>query len=331
MLRGRNDIGFGKSRGAALGLPLCFDVTVPENCFLVARREILNRPRRNLLLRDDVTEPPPSAGPRVRHVRLRFVFGETAGAASKLVWMQIERCCETRARGFGQHARHVVKRRDPVPAEMSPAGVLACVENPRHAVFFELVSDVSAVPRELSPNERVGVRANGLAIGRDVETRAVAPHLVMVDISLRLPVAIENLRRVDGLDHVEVVRVPVVIVADIFVVQPRQTHAFELGAFVLVVPVPDHDLAVGVEVREEDQDRVVEDALRFFVVPREEVVSELGRGLGSSDFGRVEAEGLAHDGLAFLDELPHFGFRFVRVLDLLVHFAQPVEIRHVLR
>ena len=117
--------------------------------------------------------------------------------------------------------------------------------------------------------------------------------------------------------------------ADVLVVEPRKADAFVLGVFVLVVPVGDHDLAIGVEAGEHQQDRVVEDPPRLRVVAGEKIVGELGGRLRAGDFGRVKTERLAHHRYAFNHQLFHFGLGRAGILDPDVHFPEAVEIRHV--
>ncbi len=70
--------------------------------------------------------------------------------------------------------------------------------------------------------------------------------MVEVDVCDGEPILEEDFGEHLRLRHVHEWQVPVVVVADIFVVQPRHGAALVLGPEVLVVPVNDHDVAVGV-------------------------------------------------------------------------------------
>ena len=113
-----------------------------------------------------------------------------------------------------------MKRRDPVPAEVAPARILSGVDDARLTGFFEFVGDMRAVPGELTPHQWISVGADGIAIWRHVHSCTAAAHLMVVDISLRRPLAVQHLGNVSGFDQIQEVPVPVVIVARVGVIQP---------------------------------------------------------------------------------------------------------------
>ena len=57
-----------------------------------------------------------------------------------------------RARGrLGQHAGDVVERRDPVEAEVAPAGIDGVIDDAGKVRLFLFVRHVRAVPAQLAP------------------------------------------------------------------------------------------------------------------------------------------------------------------------------------
>ena len=111
-------------------------------------------------------------------------------------------------------------------------------------------------------------------------------------IGLGLPVFVQNFRRILCFNHVQEVGVAIVIVTDILVVKPRQADTVKLGPFVLVVPVRDHNLAVGIEIGKHQHDGVVEDSLRFTVIACHKVVKKLRWRLRTCYFSRVQPKRL---------------------------------------
>ena len=80
---------------------------------------------------------------------------------------------------------------------------------------------------------------------------------MLVEVNLRGPVVKHEFKHVAGLDEVAHEEVAIVIVASIVVVQVRHRCFFEVSAEVLVVPVSNHDLAVGIRRRHQHHDHVV--------------------------------------------------------------------------
>ena len=72
----------------------------------------------------------------------------------------------------------------------------AHVDDAGVAVLFLFVSHVRAVPAQFAPDQRIGHGAHRLGIGRQIDARAVAAHVVVIDISFRLPFGEQDLRHV---------------------------------------------------------------------------------------------------------------------------------------
>ena len=159
-----------------------------------------------------------------------------------------------------------------------------------------------AVPAQLAPEERVGEGPHRLGVRRQENARAVAAHVVVIDVGLGPPVREQDLGHVLRVRHVGLKGVAVVVVAGVLLIQPRRIGALVLRAELLVVPVGDHDFAVRIEAGHLDEDDVVEDALGLFVLAGEQIVGQLGRHLGAADFGGVHAHGLADDRLALVHQ-----------------------------
>jgi hypothetical protein len=190
---------------------------------------------------------------------------------------------------------------------------------------------MGAVPAQLPPDQRVGVGAYRLGIGRQVDAGAVAAHVMVVHVGFGLPITEQDGRHVLRFDEVRLEGVAVVIVAGVLVVEPGQVRALVLGAETLVVPVGHHDLAIRVEGGHHDEDDVVENAGGVFVMARDEIVGELRRHLGTADLAGVEAHGLADHGAPLGGQLADFRLgEAARVGDREVHLPQAfqaVEIR----
>src|ERR1019366_8305894 len=102
---------------------LALEIGVPENRLAVARGQIERGPGGDLLALDDVAQMPPSSRPRVGENGLGFIHGKVAGIAAQLVGMDELRRRQARGGTLGEHAGNVVEGRNPVKAEMSPAGI----------------------------------------------------------------------------------------------------------------------------------------------------------------------------------------------------------------
>ena len=215
---------------------------------------------------------------------------------------------------------------------MAPAGILRHVQDARLAGLLFFISNVRAIPAHFPPDQRIGVRPDGLGIGRDKNARPVAAHVVVVQVGLRNPIPEQHFGHVLRFDHVVLEGVPVVVVADVLVVQPGQVRPLVLSAQGFLIPVGDHDLAVGVERGHQQEDHVVQDALRFIVGPRKQVIGQFRRHLRPADLRGVKAHGLADHRLPFSDQSPGFLLSEpAGIADAGVHFAQPLQPAYVVR
>ena len=306
MLVGRDDVGRrGVSGLPALGLPLGLQVGVAQDPLPVPRGDVHRGDRGHLLLLHNVAEAPPAALPRVRVPDLLAVVRKTAvGTPLQLVRLEVGGRGVAPGPGrLGEHARHVVEGRDPVPPEVPPPRVNGPVDDPLDALLLGRVGHVGAEPVHLAPHQRVGVGPNWLRVGRHVEPRAVVAHLVVVDVGLRHPLPKQNLADVPRLDCVLHVGVAVVVVADVVVIEPRHRDALVVGALRPPVPVGDHLRPVGVQAREDDRDGILPDAVVLVVLAADELVDDLGGGLRGRHLVGVEAVGLRHHRLSLVNGL----------------------------
>ncbi len=123
---------------------------------------------------------------------------------------------------------------------------------------------------------------------------------MVVDVGLGVPLPVQDPGDHLGLDLAEVDGVPVVVVARVLVVEEWGSQTLVLGIQVLVVPVRDYDLAVGVEAGEEEEHRVVPHVL--VLGAGRHLVGELGGHLGPAHLRRVDAHGHGDDCPAVADD-----------------------------
>ena len=129
----------------------------------------------------------------------------------------------------------------------------------------------------------------------------------------------------------EEVHVAVVIVAGVVVIEKRQGAGFAGGAESLVVPIGDHDLAVGIERRHQQEDDVVEHLFDGGGVAGGEVVDQFQHHLRGADFGGVDVVGDEDDGLAGAEDFVALGVggRAALEVELTFQVLQLVEIAQV--
>ena len=155
---------------------------------------------------------------------------------------------------------------------------------------------------------------------------------MVVDVRLGNPLPEEDLGPVLRLHRVRHEGVPVVVVTDVVVVEKGEPGAFVLGPDPLVVPLGDHDLAVGVEAGDHDADGVLEDLPHRLVVPGGHLVGDLRDGLAGGHFRGVEPVGLDEDHPSVRHGLPDLGFRVAPgILKDSVPLLDPVQLGQVLR
>jgi len=168
-------------------------------------------------------------------------------------------------------------------------------------------------------HQRVHQFGYGIGVGRDIDARAVRSHLVLVQPELGKPFVIDHLVHVSGLDLRKHVPVAIVVVTNIVVIEVRHWPAFVFGSEIFPVPLGDHDLAVGIERRQEQDDGVVQPLFSLIILGGGQLVGPLHGHLAGADLGGVNVAGEQEDGLAL---------RRQRV-DLL--FAQPARVRQLAR
>lgn len=128
----------------------------------------------------------------------------------------------------------------------------------------------------------------------------------MVVHDLRVPVPEHQVIDVLRLRQVRHERVAIVVVARVFVVEERNVHVPLQRVRVLHVPVGHQLHAVGIGVHGED-DVILEDAHRLFVVAADQLVGRLDQLVGAKDLGGVKAAVEPHDGLALLGQRAGLG------------------------
>jgi hypothetical protein len=132
------------------------------------------------------------------------------------------------------------------------------------------------------------------------ERRGLVLHVD--DLRLPLPPRARDHAR---LDHVQHVRVAVVVVADVLLIQLVQRRHLVRRADILAVPVHDDVLSIGIDRRPQEQHRVVEDRFRLRLVgAREEIVGELDGVLRPGDLRRMQSAADVDEDLALRREAP---------------------------
>jgi hypothetical protein len=160
---------------------------------------------------------------------------------------------------------------------------------------------------DTADDQGVNVVVEGVAERRHKQNCARRACLMVVVNDLREPLVIQHAIHVLGFGLRVGVEVAVVVVADVFLVEPRQAgERALLGILGAHVMVGDQIHAVGVGVHEEDDD-VVEDAQRLGVVGAEELVQRLDERLSAQRFVGVQAAVDPDDGLALGGQLGRLG------------------------
>ena len=172
--------------------PLClvpgFQVSSPEYGFPVPCRHIEEGQGSGFLLFNDVSQAPPSPWPGIGESGLGLVLREHPAACFELLGVHKYRAGQVGIGRLCKHARNIMKRGDPMPAEMSPSGELGCIQYPLKTLFLQFIGDVRPVPADLPPYQGVSKRTYGITVGWDIESGSVASHLMVINIGLGYPV-----------------------------------------------------------------------------------------------------------------------------------------------
>ena len=205
---------------------------------------------------------------------------------------------------LGEDANLVVVIGTVAQAAISPS----VVGRPGSAGVTGLVLEVQA--RDHGGTQRIEARyehrvvehVERVAIRRPRHHRSRRAGLVVVVDDLGDPIDVEDAGQVAGLPHVHHEEVPVVIVTDVFVVEPRDVEIQALQRIrVPHIPRAHEFLPVRVIDRKQDHD-VVEDAERFRVGARREHPERLDQLLRADGLGGVQPAVNPHDRFAGLRE-----------------------------
>ena len=210
---------------------------------------------------------------------------------------------DARGGDFGEHAVHVFPPAG-VARAAGPVGVERISKN--HAglpCFFEAPAHGRAHEIVAAMDERIDELGDGIGVGRNVNARTVFAHLMLVEPELRKPFVVDHAVYVFGFDLREHEPVAVVVVADVVMIEVGHLAALVLGAEIFSVPLGDHDFAIGIERRDEEDDGIVEAAENFRILRSREIVSPLHGHLAGADFRGVNVAGEEEDGFAVVGEL----------------------------
>ena len=192
---------------------------------------------------------------------------------------------------LGQQADRIVEIGDRSLHPVVPGGIRRRAAHPRSRL---LLRDEPAVHRrakllKLGHDDRGVIIVERIAERRDEHHHAGGAGLVLVEDDLREPFAEQHPVDRHRLRHLRHEAVAVVIVADVFLVETRERFELALRRIgVAHVPVGDQLQPVGIVVAEQD-DRVVQQALRLGVLPGEHPIEHMDLALGRYRLGGVEA------------------------------------------
>ena len=278
-------------------------VAIEEQRLPVLRRVFEHGQRCRVHVGDRVSKPPPAGTPRARVEALRPEVTKALGEVGDRVLAR-RRILEERR--LGPERRHILEVRRVVDVAGIPR-----VERRPHvrgadlSALLEALRDSHADHVDLARHQKRRVAADRLRERRQPDARRKRRRLVVHVDDVRLPVA-PGLLDDPRLDHVQHVGVAVVVVADVLLIELRQSGQLIRRPDVRHVPFAHHLLAVGIDRRPQHQNHVVEDRLGRRLVglrPADEVVRELRRVLRAGDFGRMQTAVDVDNRLAFAGEL----------------------------
>ena len=190
----------------------------------------------------------------------------------------------------------------PVIAIVAPAGILCAGGRAVKAQLLHLICHIGAVPVELSLDDGVYILPYGVLIGCDLNSCAIAAHMVMILIGLGHPLVEEYPSHISRFNDILREGVAVVVVAGIDMIKAGIVAALIRRALCLIIPVGDHDLAIGVEAGDHYEHDIIEYVMYLVGVLRNQVIGQIYRHLRAADLGGVKAHALDRNGLALFDK-----------------------------
>ena len=243
-----------------------------------------------------------------------------------------DRSGDARAGDFGEQAHLVVPPSGPRHRALPEIGVGGIEDDPGLAFGFQRGGLRLSEDAIEAIDQRVHIGIDGVGGRHGEDARAAGALLVFVQPDGGEPFVPEHLGGHLAFLLAEEVHVAVVIVAGVVVIEERQRTGFAGRAEGLVVPVGDHDLAVGIERRDQQEDHVVEHLFDGGGIAGGEVVDQFQHHLRRADFGGVDVVGDEDDGLAVAEDLVALGLGGGAALEVELAFQvlQLVEIAQVL-
>ena len=205
---------------------------------------------------------------------------------------------------FGQQADHVVVVDRGAQAAVPPRRIARAAAHGRAGLAFdgEAVVHRRADQIDAERHQRIEHVVERIAERRREQHRAGRSGLMVVVHDLREPLHEQLPVHVLGFLQIRHVRIAVVVVARVFLVEPRHAGQRALQRILLAhVPVGDEIVAVGIGVRGENDD-VAEEARGLGIVLADQLVDRLHQLLRAEHFRGVQAAVDPHDRLAFRGE-----------------------------
>ena len=258
--------------------------------------------------------------------------GRGCGGGARGVGLQLhDGSGDARAGDFGEQAHLVVPPSGPRHGALPEVGVGGVEDDAGLAFGFQRGGLRLAEDAVEAIDQRVHVGIDGVGGRHGEDARTAGALLVFVEPDGGEPLVPQDLGGHLAFLLAEEVHVAIVIVAGVVVIEVRQRAGFAGRAEGLVVPVGDHDLAIGIERRHQQEDDVVEDLLDGGGIAGGEVVDQFQHHLRRADFGGVDVVGDEDDGLAGAEDLVALGVGGGAALEVELAFQvlQLVEIAQV--
>ena len=171
---------------------------------------------------DYITEAPPATIPRIGIIALRDIAGESGSESAETSFREIERGGDSCACHLGENSDHVVPERSlrhrSLEIGVEPRACDDAAESFRGHVREYVVADLIDDCRE----ERMGVRVDGIGIGRNEKSRAGRAHLMLVENDFREPLMVKNIGYEPAFGKVEEEPVSVVVMTCIVMIELRK-------------------------------------------------------------------------------------------------------------